>query len=183
MSVLAASSLLFNRMHLYRMHGSVATKVGVLVVFLDLISSITAAAVSSAVLALAWNSNHPSFRCAFDIAVNQINNNSTLLPDTQLLYRRIPTDCSQLPAVDSAMVAAEYNLAPQKCGSAYVAGANGPTVAIVGAWCSSSSIGISSVSNLRHIPLVAYGSTAVSLSNKLGELLFLTLLACSTVVV
>ena len=153
-----------------------------LIIFLDLISSTTAAAVSTAVIGLAWNSRHPYFRCAFDVAVNQINNNSALLPGTQLLYREIPTSCSQLPAVDSAMEAAEYNLASQKCGSGYVAGANGPAVAIIGAWCSASSIGLSSVSNLRHIPIMAYGSTAVSLSNKLGESSFL-LLACNAVIV
>ena len=150
-----------------------------LVTLLDLISGTAAAtAVSTAVLGLAWKSVlgpnisiSTPYRCAFDIAVNQINANSSLLPDTQLLSQDINTDCTEITAVNSAMEAAENNLASQKCAGSYVTGANGPVVAIIGAFCSSSSKGISSVMNKRHIPTVSFASTAVSLSNKLGALL------------
>ena len=144
-----------------------------LVTLLDLISGTAAAtAVSTAVLGLAWKvSIRTQDRCAFDIAVNQINANTSLLPHTQLLSRDIHTDCTEITAVNSAMEAAEHNLAAQKCASSHVTGANGPAVAIIGAFCSSSSKGISSVMNKRHIPTVSFGSTAVSLSNKFGALL------------
>ena len=152
---------------------SSAAKVALLVILLDLIGGTTAAtSVSTAVLGLAWKSPiETQYRCAFDIAVNQINADSSLLPDTQLLSREIHTDCTEITAVNSAMDAAENNLASQKCAGSYVTGANGPAVAIIGAYCSSSSKGISSVMNKRHIPIVSFGSTAVTLSNKFGALL------------
>ena len=120
-----------------------------------------------AILALGWRASceastcsYDNIMCAYSMAVNEINANNSILPHTTIGTRSVNTNCNSEDAIAAGQSASEYNLQP------YVASTAGPTVAIVGASCSTASQSLSWLMNYRHIPIVSYGSTSPSLSDK-----------------
>ena len=110
--------------------------------------------VSTAYIGLAWRADARAFynvKCAYDVALQEINANATLLPHTELKFRELASNCDASTALNVAQQAVEYNL---NCSSPYSSGPEGPTLAIVGASCSTSSVALAEIMNYRYTVLL-----------------------------
>ena len=136
----------------------------VLLLFHVMDSMATTYDVSSIVLGQTIRVNFPPkanpITCAVSLAIAEINADTTLLPNTQLLARTLKTNCSAIPTVKAML----DTVAPYWDG--YTAGANGPVIGIVGTYCSSEAMAASGISSWGRVPMIGYGATSPALSDK-----------------
>ena len=109
--------------------------------------------VSGLVLGLGLISNSPQdanpVRCGVQLAMSSLNNDSALLPDTQLFIRELGTDCTRTAAVHAMLIGARAG--------PYVNNSSGPMIGEVGPLCSSASVSASDVATVFRIPMISYG--------------------------
>ena len=98
--------------------------------------------------------------CALQLALDDLNANTTLLPDTQIIYRALQTNCSTVAAADSTL----RGSAPYW--SNYTQGSAGPMVGVVGAGCSGASTAAAHIAEYAMIPFVSYAATSPILSQR-----------------
>lgn len=94
------------------------------------------------------------------MAIRDINADTSILPHTTLLTRDVETNCDRLAALEAAQNTTLNNL------NTYVAGTGGPTLAIIGPFCSSAAQSMNYIFNYRHVPVVAHGASSHILSDK-----------------
>ena len=106
-------------------------------------------------------STQPGFQylTAMLYAIENINNDSTLLPGISLGARIYDTCRSQTIGADRAKDIIKYTLVHQGNGSS-------PLVGVIGPFTSDVSIAVAPLLRVFGIPQISYGSTSVDLSNK-----------------
>ena len=118
--------------------------------------------VSSIVLGTALRVNYPPkcnpVKCGLRLSLDRLNADQLMLPNTQVIFREIDTNCSQ-----DAAAKAMLNGAAPYWGN-YTAGVSGPMIGVIGTACTSAAWGASNIASYGMIPLVSYAATAPSLS-------------------
>lgn len=119
--------------------------------------------VSTLVIGVATRADYPPQAnpaiCAMEMAIRDINADPSVLPLTVLHTRVFGTNCSTSKATTATLHASLGNHMDASEEWA-------PMVGIVGPYCSSAAAGLSQVAAYAHIPVVAFGASAPSLSDK-----------------